>query len=513
MITNTGQTGIKDRLRRLAAAERGVAMVTVILVGAALTVLSSTAAIVTIQDFRSGADDRRATEALSFAESGVERLMLELRTAGYGWERLNEAGCSLPPISVPQGDLGSNRYYNVYLTVYNANLPPAERLPVVGTWRPGQPWSTSNDTKAVCTSHENVSPTTPLLFAITSTGEHPTATRVVRQVVRITTRGLPIGMYADSVNVQGGNPSAISISLVTPGNVDGRDNLEFRGIDPYYKLGHFWDGQSMAIAAPASVHARGSINCSKQACGNDYQEHPEVLNCTANRVDNGQSQWDQSGFGGSLAGLSKCPKWSGSPAGPPPYSNFTEADLVRSRPTPQLTEEDYAMLRQAAKDRGLYCAMTGSNTNSGTCTTPSGTFSTNGTIQSVVGVGNHYVAFFDYPKSGDPFSSKQTVTWKAGVGPCSDDQSINKSVIIVIRYGSVDLTGKDEITGAFLAPDGQAWLRGQGGSDVVKIHGTVIAKKIDIGGNAEVLLTECWVNNISSAFLSVTPLSWSEVDR
>jgi hypothetical protein len=497
-------------MRRWMRDDAGVAMVTVILVGASLTVVASAGATIAIQDFRSGANDRRATEALTFAESGVDRMLLELRRGGYGWRRLNEAGCSLPPIAVPQGNLGSNRYYNAYLTVYKNDAVPENRLPVVGTWEPGQTWSTANDSKPVCTSHDNVSPRTPMLFAITSTGEHPTATRVVRQVVRISARGLPIGMYADSVNVQGGNPSAISISLITPGNVDGREKLEFTGYDPYYTLGYFWAGQSMTVPAPAAVHARGTINCSKQACGDDQREHPGPLNCTANASANGQSQWDQSGLGGSLSGLTKCPQWNGSPSAPPPYSSFSDADLERSRPTPTLAEEDYAMLKQAAKDRGLYCLMTGSN-NSGTCTSPSGSFTTNGTIQNVSGVGNHFVAYFDYPTTGDPFSSQRTVTWKMGVGPCTYDETTNKSAIIVVRYGSVDLTGKDEIVGAFFAPEGQAWLRGSGG--IVKIHGTTIAKRIDIGGNAEVLLSECWVMNMPNAFLQVRPLSWSEVDR
>jgi len=500
---------IMSRLRRMRS-ECGVAMVTVILIGAGLTVVSSAAAVVTIQDFRSGSDDRRATEALGYAESGVERLLQELRRFGYSWERLNEAGCAQPPISVPEGNLGANRRFNAYLTVFDKDLPPAERLPSVGTWKPGQPWSTDNDTKAVCVAHDNPPPTKPMLFAITSTGEHPTATRVVRQVVSMSTRGLPVGMYAiEYATVKGGNPETISISLITPGYVEGREKLEFKGIDPYYKLGHFWAGQSMEIGAPAAAHALGQISCgSKTACGDDYLEHPGPLNCTANRTANGQSQWDQSGNGGSLAGLPQCPQWTGSPAGPPPYSSFGNDDFKRSAPQ-LLTEEDYALLKQAAKDRGMYCSM--KLDNNGTCTTPTGSFSTNGTVQSVPGVGNTYVAYFDYPTGGDPFSSKQTVTWKAGVGPCSDDPAVNKSVIIVVRQGSVDLTGKDEIIGAFFAPEGQAWLRGSGG--IVKIHGTVIAKRIDIGGNAEVLLTPCWVNNMSSLFLRVRPLSWSEIDR
>jgi hypothetical protein len=500
-----------NRLRRMRS-ECGVAMVTVILVGAALTVVSSTAAVITIQDFRSGADDRRATEALGYAESGVDRLLQELRKFGYNWERLNEAGCAQPPISVPQGDLGANKIFNAYLTVFDANLPPGERLPNVGTWKPGQPWSTANDTKAVCVAHENPPPTKPMLFAITSTGEHPTATRVVRQVVSMSTRGLPIGMYAiEYATVKGGNPETISISLITPGYVDGREKLEFKGIDPYYKLGHFWAGESMEVGAPAAIHAGAYIACASSVCGSDLLEHPGPLNCTANwRAGDGRSQWDQSGKGGSLAGLAKCPQWTGSPAGPPPYSSFSDADLKRSAPQ-LLTEEDYALLKQAAQERGMYCAM--SLSGSGTCTKPTGSFSTNGLIQDgdISGLPSNFVAYFDFPAGGDPFSSKQTVTWKAGVGPCSDNPTVNRSAIIVIRQGSVDLTGKGEIVGAFFAPEGRAWLRGSGG--IVKIHGSVIAKIIDIGGNAEVLLTPCWVNNISSIFLRVRPLSWSEIDR
>lgn len=500
---------IINRLRAVRLSERGVAMITVILVGAALTVVTSTAAVISIQDFRSGADDRRATEALAFAEAGVDRMLTELRRTDYGWERLNEAGCRLAPIAVPQGDLGSNRYYNAYLTVYTLNptVAPADRLPVVGSWRPGDPWSTANDSRTVCTDHENVPPTRALLFAITSTGEHPTATRVVRQVVRISTRGLPIGMYADSVNVQGGTPRALSISLVTPGSISDRDNLAFSGLDPYYKMGHFWEGASMDEPAPASVHARGTINCNNSSCrARGNREHPGPLNCDANGTANGQSRWDQSGLGGSLSGVASCPGY----AGLPPYSNFTEADLERSRPTPQLTPEDYALLKQAAQDRGLYCRQGTSGPAS--CTTPTSSFTSSSlNIQSVAGVGNRYVAYFDFPSTGDPFANSREVVWSAAVSPCSDDPAVNKSVIIIVRYGSVQLSGQDEINGAFFVPEGRIWLRGQGGT--FKVHGTMVAKQIDIGGNAEVLLSSCWVNNMSTLFLNVRALSWSEVDR
>ncbi|MBA2311859.1 MAG: hypothetical protein H0V97_03560 [Actinobacteria bacterium] len=481
----------------------GVAMVTVLFAGAVLTVVSSTAAYLTIKEFRSGQEDRKATEALAYAESGLDRLMLAVRT--YGWNRINEAGCQFEPISVPTGNLGGGRFYDAYMTVFDPSLPTAGRLPPLGSWKkPGDAWS-STQTSQVCVNHQGALPQTPLFFALTSTGQHPTATRVIRQVVKIGARGLPIGLYADSVNVQGGTPTTLDISLVTPGSVSGREKLTFTGNDPYYKMGHFWAGQSMSVPAPAAVHALGAISCTKQACGDDLVEHPDVLECKANG-SGGQSQWDQSGGGGDLTGAASCP---GQAANPPPYSSFSMADLERARPTPKLTDQDYANLKSLAQASGLYCAMDASG--SGSCTTPTGSFNTNGTIQSVTGTGKTFVAYFEFPATGDPFSTQRTLTWKAAVGPCSDDPAVNESVVIVVRYGSVDLTGQDEIVGSFFAPEGQAWLRGSGGT--VKIHGTTIAKKIDFGGNAEVKLSSCWVNNMPGALLRVTPQTWSEVDR
>lgn len=490
--------------------EAGVAMVTVLLIGAVMTVVSSGAAYLTIKEFQSGQSDRKASEALAFAESGVDRMLLELRrNANLNWNRISEAGCLYEPIALDKGNLGGQRSYNAYLTVYHPDLAPAARLPDLRAWKKsGDAWSSTwNDGAPLCTDTTRPGPApggpqVPQYFAITAIGAHPTATRVVRQVVKIGARGLPIGLYAETVHVQGGRPTATNISLVTPGDVESRENLNFVGTDPYYKLGDFWQGESMSVAAPAAAHARGSIYCRKQDCGNDTLEHPGSLNCAFN---GGQSQWDQSGGGGSLTGFARCP---GTTSGPPPYSSFSDSDLANATPRPRLTEQDYENLRGSAKESGLYCAVAASYV----CTTPSGAFSTNGTIQSVPGVANNYVAYFDFPSSGDPFSNGRTVTWKAAAGPCNLDATLTKSVIIVVRYGSVDLTGKDTIVGAFFAPEGQLWFRGSGGT--VKIEGTSIAKQFDFGGNAEVMLSDCWVKNLpGTGFLSVTPQTFSEVDR
>src|SRR5687768_4057219 len=80
-------------MRRLAG-ERGVAMVTVLMVAAVLTVVSSTAAFITVQEFRAGTDDRRAGKALATAEAGIDRAMLWIRSFQLPWKDIVLSGCT-----------------------------------------------------------------------------------------------------------------------------------------------------------------------------------------------------------------------------------------------------------------------------------------------------------------------------------------------------------------------------------------------------------------------------------
>ena len=519
--------------------QRGVAMVTVILVAAVLSVVSSTAAFLTIKEFRAGNDDKRGANALSYAEAGVDRFFYDLGTnSDITWGRLNEAGCALEPISLNRGEVvdpdgsvsGDEGYYDAYLTVFDPTTPSlsnSDRMPDIQDWTPegAVTWNPAwNDSTTLCTARDGLDPhpNEAAHFAIFSKGQHPTAKRVVRQVVAVTARGLPIGLYADNVGVQGGNPETFDISLVTPGDVQARNMLEFRGNDPYYTLGHFWDEAALVAKgldpedpAPTAVHARGTIYCTnsaKNVCGNDLKEHPEVLNCVVNPVLPSQAQWDQSGEGGDLSSYSPCPGWSNLP----PYSNFTPEDFQRAAPKPEVTEEMYAALKASAKRTGMYCVM--SSSSSGNCTSPGGSFSTNGLIQNPpAGVSNNYVAYFDFPSTGNISQvSNNIIKWKAATGlamdPCPAPNTY-KSVVIVVRFGSLTLEGNGEIVGAFFArdPGGVVQLRGQG--NAFKVHGTALAWKLDFGGNGGALLSDCWVKNMSFSFMRYKPLTWGEIDR
>ena len=469
----------------------GVAMVTVLFVAATLTAVASTAVFMTIDELRAGTDDRKAAEALAHAEAGIDRLLLEMKRGTYSWGKIRLAGCTQvdPDYQVKlSGTIGGdpNRTYETELTVYNPDAAaPSDRLPP----------------NACAGRSEN--PRVPQYFAITSTGRHPTATRVVRQLVRIKSLQLPIGVYAQRVDANG-QGGMTNISLISATDITGREKVGFFGEDPYYTKDDFY-GNGDTSAIPAAAHALGAIYFVKG--GSSLQEHPPTPNCEANpRGTAGQSLWDGSRGGTDLPPGATCPGWTSAP----PRSSFTQEDLKKVTPNPNLSEQDYLALKEAAKSSGLYCTPgTGGNLS---CLREGQSVSISGSIDPS-DLGNllnksHFTAYFDFPSGTDPFSVTNTVKWKAEFKPCSDDPGLNKSSIVIIRNGSLSMQSGSFITGAMLLPEGRFDSEGS-----YTTHGTVIAKEFWLRGGATLQMDHCWVKNMPGPFLDVATARWSELDR
>jgi hypothetical protein len=310
-------------------------------------------------------------------------------------------------------------------------------------------------------------------------------------------------VYADRIDANG-EGSMLSISLITPGPVTGREKIGFTGTDPYYVLDDFYPGMGQT-PMPTAIHAVGEISFITPINGRRV-EHPPSLNCDANRRGtDGQSVWDGSGFGGPL--VSGCPAW-----GPtfPTTSKFTSTDLTRVTPKPTLTEQDFQTLKQAARSSGLYCTPGGGQSLSclrdGAATTISSTIQTNdlGTLATR----SNFIVYIEFPSGTDPTAVNNTVKWKAAVGPCSDDPSVNRSMIFIIRNGSLTMQSGAVLTGAVILPEGRFDSEGQ-----FTTHGTIIAKEFWVRGGATFEMSPCWVRNMPGPFLDVTTTRWSEVDR
>jgi hypothetical protein len=480
--------------------EQGVAMVTVLLVGAVLTVTASAASFSVIQDLRAGNDDQKATGALAYAEAGTDRMLQELRSgASFGWGSIKLAGCwtgdneATPTVEGAASVTGGTPKLKIAGAVGNGTYATELVAYKSGALAPDAGACVGRDT----------SPRAKQQFAVTSTGSHPAAKRVIRQIITIDPRGLPIGIYADGVNGNG-NVDMNSLSLVSPNNIQGRDKIAFAGRDPYYTLADFYPGFSATEHIPAAAHAVGELTMSAGDPSLRIEHKSPAANpdCSAN--PSGQSLWDGSKWGAPIS--SGCPGQpiAGGTTPRPPTTLFTTNDLKRVSPKPQLTEQDYQALKDAAKNSGLYCYIPTSG--SASCLKQGAPVSYKATWQtSDVPTSKTYITYFEF-QGGDPYSN--TVKWKADISPCSSNPSLNESTVLIVRNGSLSMQSGAVITGAVIIPEGRFDSEG-----TFTTHGTIIAKDFWLRGGATFLLSDCWIQNMPVIFLNITPSKWTEVDR
>lgn len=494
--------------------EKGVAMMTVILVAAALTAVATASSVMAIQGLRSSSEDWRGARAESYAEAGLERFLNELKLGTYGINQIISAGCSSAPVPLPPGVIG-NGTYSAELTAYNPSTTPQV---------PPSPWTAANATSAPCVGR-STSTKVPQMYAITSTGSTGSAPsptpgtsgvgrRVIRSVVTISGSGLPVGVYVKNVDANG-SPDFNNISLFANGDIVGREKMNFTGSDLYYTLGDVYPGQSTSIQVPAAAHATGAIYATTNT--KKGVEHPPNPNCNANpRGTAGQSVYDGSVGGATLTtGCANFAGATGVPAGAgsyPPTSKFTPADLNRitGRSTlPQLTAQEYAALKSTAQTSGIYCSMAAGG-GSGTCTKAGATLTKNmssawtSTDTSPL---TNYVAYFDFPSGTNALG--QDIKWNVAVGPCnSANPSLNQSAVVVVRNGSITLRGGASMYGSVIAPEGYVDSAGN-----YTVFGSVIASQLRLRGTAAFKLDACSVANTPSTLINVSPGRWSEVDR
>ncbi len=497
--------------------QRGVAMVTVLFVGAALTAVTSVAALTTIQELRAGREDRKATEALSYAEAGIDRFIQLIRSGRFTYAQLRTAGCNgKPALAIPTGKIGSGSFsaelvpFNPDASVPAGKLPPQTCSPETG----GPPLSAHDRNAYFAITATGCAIPTPTCTSNSPTVQ-PDAKRVIRQVVAVKPLGFPIGIYANRIEGNG-TPSIIGASMVSETVITGRKQLEFTGIDPYYKMSDFFStsgvsGRSMTEQVPSAAHAAQGIFLQSNGSVPEFTGGAEgTKNCGANKSGkpNGtgstQSLWDSDGSSGSGPITGGCDGQTGFPLS----SRFSANDLVTARPK-LLDEQDHQLLKEAAKASGLYCSISGSTSSctlAGAPITASSNWQTGQVSTPLQGQGiNNFVAYFDF-LTGTPTSNE--IRWNADVWSCDAANPDNtKSVVMVVRNGGADLNSNVKVNGAVIL-DGE--IKYTGGAT---INGTVIADRFNVVGGATFQLDECWVQNMPGPFLDVVPTHWSELDR
>lgn len=486
--------------------ETGVAMITVLFVGATLAVLTTSAAFMSVKGLRSAGADKSSVQALAAAEAGLERLLLDVSRGDVGYGSMRTAGCQTAPVSLPPGTLGPGTY-NVELAIYEPNQTPKV---------PPSPWSAANASAAPCVTR------TTNLFAITATGRQGAGTRVVRQIVSVVVGSskLPLGIYAERIDANG-NPTMRNISVFTAGDVIGRGKFAMIGTDPYFRMKDVYSqsafssftwtgGLTWDSYIPASVHATGEIYA--KTAGSKGREHPPTANCAANDTRNGglayQSEWDGSACTGCTnagAITTDC----GGLAGYPPTARFTSTDLARIAQTRNFTEQEYAGLKASAKSSGIYCEFALSKCwKAGVEMAAKTTWDT-----ADMPTGNpSFVAYFEFPFSSNTSSNRINwkATWKAisGVMCNASNPADNRSVVVVVRNGSFDFGGNSQVTGAIMVPEGDF-----DSSGTPLLHGSVTARTFRVRGNATFESSSCFAGTLPTTLAEITPLGWSEIDR
>jgi len=488
-------------LRPKRAGERGVAMVVVLLVGSVMTVVASTATFVTIQEFQAGGDDRQATRALAIAEAGVDRMMQAIGAVTWEWSHLMESGC-------PGGASLAELEGEVEGGEFHVEMRPIE-----------------------CPTGNIPLPFEEQRLAILSSGTTGEANRQVEQIIRVVAGGLPIGIFAYSkVSVNGnGNGLFENISLITPGDVSGRDQFQTEGYDVWLSQDDFYDNGVTTVcdtrepstcnpddAMPAAVHAGGDITCNAASTcnsGNPKTAHvspgtgtvgQEDLNCTANSTTK-TAAWDGSRNGGPIDDAWDC---ADPDVGKAPTSLFTASQAQSLAPQPQLTEDDYNALKDAAQSDGIYCEIVAGKmrcTKRGTvlCTN-CGTFSN----ADLSGLPDNYVIYGDFPVSAGLPSTLPQIKVNATLGTCDVDPDVSKSVVVIVKFGGLELAANQQLAGVVVAEEG---LVDVGGGALV--HGSIIAEELLFRGSSEFLMDHCSLGNLTVPFIVVTAEGWRELDR
>lgn len=496
-----------NRLRKKTHDERGVALVTVLFVGAVMTVTVSAAAFIAVQEFRAANRDRGATTALALSEAGIDRTMQWIRSNKVPWRYIVLSGCA--PTTV-----GGVEYREITLNGQIGN----------GTY------STTIKRADECTPTPTSvpSPRVPQQMILESTGctnntagsPCPTGSskRLVRQAVAVSARELPVGMSASRVDVQG-RPTFRNMVVIARGIVNTRSQITVTGTDAYYKKSDFYPctsdplrteaagqcfnpGSANDAAMPASVHSTDRIFLTP----NGRNEHPPNPNCTAGYL------WDGSVTGGTVTGTACGVNYPNRP----PTTLFTDLDADRISRDPRLTEEDHLFFKSIAQQQGLYCSNYGSPQSACVrgsnprlvCNAPCATISGDIDQNDVAGLGNYFVVYIEYPRGTDP--QRNMLGWDvqspAPTQPCNTTVPANTMIVAIVRNGGFET--KTPFMGAIFAEDG----RYETGGNTV-FEGTVAAQYIRTRGSPTICNSQRWVDSVPGIFMQVVPLQWSEVDR
>ncbi|HWL36489.1 MAG TPA: hypothetical protein VNQ77_09860 [Frankiaceae bacterium] len=442
-------------LGRLRRDERGVAMVTVLLVTAVLTMLGLTVSQVAVSNLGNAGRDRVAAGALGAAEAGVTRAIgyinkhntkvLDCSPSCSG----NPWGNSTTPqtVSLPDG-----RAAKVWIKPIQKYQPPSYK---VGIYK---------------------------IYSVGTAGSGP-GKRTLEVTVEVKPMGFPLGVFTKEALNNGGTGSVMNESVLSEACIDSRDKLNFSGIDSYYGV-------------PAAAHSARYITTANVngSCTNSLDVVKASDNKAIHRASVGTCNStypydrDSAPLGGAFPSGSACTSAANQ------YTSSSHFDLTMLKAEPYnylprgLTDAQYALLKARAQASGTYY------TTTSPATWPTATTHSNPVLYFKIGAS-------DTVSIQGELSS---YAWQ------SDPSCVNDhpTVVVVVEGGNLRLNSNASLAGAVFVPDGS--MTYNGGAQLV---GTLFAKQLNFTGNSSVSLNDCYTRATPGGVFDIKPTRFREVDR
>lgn len=490
---------VRERLAaRTPSGDVGLGLVTVVTVMAVISALAITATTLSIKNLDNSRRDRQALAALATGEAGVAQAISFLRSGN-----LSALTCYEPaPSASPTGDCLSTT------ESWTSSVAP-KQVRVDGT---SGPCVDSSDCYRVWIG--TIKPYVPRCPGRTATPPRPCTgeyrvhatgvsgngpgARALAVDVEVTPYPYPMGVFAEAFSGNG-DVGIHQQSLFTLGCMVNRQSDQYSGSGTRFD----WDAANgrpvldLFYDHPAAAHATAQISTSNTGCtsgGGGGPIHTPTAPC------NPTYRFDRSGDGAPLTTSDACygayVRADGSVH--PTTSEFTQGELIERygyRPR-GLTDSQYASLKSQAQGQGTYNMATSD-------------ISARLTQLAVQGI----VSPVLYWDAGD-VSLKQSHFPAAFQRPLSSLGTCGgQSVTIVVSGPGNDLIysgGNSEpfLVAAIFVPDGE--LTGVGGRNTI---GTVFAKTLDLGGNVDFHMDQCFADNPPGGTLDVEVIDWREDDN
>lgn len=467
--------------------DEGSALVITLMVMALLTALSSTVAVLTIDNLQSSMRAQQAGSALNAADAGVAQGMTYLRNNG-----VRALACS--PTCVA-GGWGSS-----------AN-PARETLPGVT----GEAYRVWIEALAPYPASD------PGRYRIHSTGTASgAAARTVTADVTIATTEVPRGIFARSIS-GGGSASVTNESIFSTGCVSNRKQI---AMNP--------NQIDLAYGIPIGVHSSRYITESSNAEQFCPASDDKLIHRSGNQTKACDPAYpnDQDALGGGLGTScgnlqSRYPAFYGAQDFDRDGKSDVDGSFIKDDSTllklfgiksPALAQAQVDQLRSLAQSQGNYF------------TSPNfvGTAFTGPDSGWAVPDESNAVMFFDL--TGQPASDRtitlnpldetrfDPTTWfsEPNTTGCPTEP---RSLVIVVEGGNVKFNANLDLAASLFltaeSPYGQV-LRANGTANFL---GTIYADTVNLVGNVDISLNRCFLDNTSPALLDVRVSSYRETDR